>query len=176
MESVLKMAAKTAIHRNKPSIPARVAVQVCTSKNIFDYGCGRGRDVAYYKELGFDAGGWDPYYNPTALLPSGGQYSFITCIFVLNVLPLHERTHCMYQIHNLLPSGGNAMFAVRSHKEISDAAKKGTWEPRTDGWVTGKNTFQKGFTPDELMHVAGGMFQTVELLRTNPVIVLATKI
>ena len=57
---------RTAISRNALSLPAKVLFQtglVSDETSFLDFGCGRGDDVKFLKELGIPAIGWDPHFN-----------------------------------------------------------------------------------------------------------------
>ena len=79
---------KSAKNRKCFSRPAAI----CNDRNliigdrIFDYGCGRGGDVSRWREMGYQAIGFDPYWFPE--LPSGDdRFSTVVCFYVLNVIP-----------------------------------------------------------------------------------------
>ena len=50
---------------------------------ILDYGCGKGSDVEHWNSLGYDATGYDPYWQPE--LPEG-LFDVVTNFYVLNVI------------------------------------------------------------------------------------------
>ena len=62
---------KTAIGRPALSLPAKLLFQsglVTDETSVLDYGCGRGDDVQFLKELGIPAVGWDPHFIPDPAL------------------------------------------------------------------------------------------------------------
>ena len=78
--------AKTAISRNNFSTPVQHLLQsgiLNKKRTFFDYGCGRGDDVAGLSELGYAASGWDPEYAPAA---SADPSDIVNLGFVLNVI------------------------------------------------------------------------------------------
>ena len=61
---------RTAMKR-APLFPARLTKAsthgvLTPTSSFFDYGCGRGDDVARLSAQGFNASGWDPAYQPAA--------------------------------------------------------------------------------------------------------------
>ena len=78
---------KTAIGRPALSLPAKLLFQsglVTDETSVLDYGCGRGDDVKFLKELGIPAVGWDPHFvtDPAHLV----QHDIVNLGFVLNVI------------------------------------------------------------------------------------------
>src|SRR5689334_14623554 len=56
---------RTAIGRNGLSRPVAAAISdglLPPDRTFFDYGCGRGQDVARLRALGYQAAGWDPVH------------------------------------------------------------------------------------------------------------------
>lgn len=156
----------TAIRRNGPSAPMKFLlssleeVSLVTNGNVdggigavFDMGCGRGDDLEFLKENGFEASaGYDPHHN-TEKPPweyGSGVFYLVTCFYVLNVLPTHEeRLDVIRECRRLVHENGAVAIAVRSKKEVS-RAKRDTWSEYDDGYITPAGTFQKGFTAGEL--------------------------
>ena len=88
-----------------------------TSERVLDYGCGRGQDA--------DQMGWqkyDPNWFPEHPLMNPlleGEYSFIYCLYVLNVLPAEEdREFVINDIRRLLTEDGVGYIAVRADPGI----------------------------------------------------------
>lgn len=179
MSEEMPITAKTAIPRIRPSIPAQLAIELREPEDIFfDWGCGRGKDHEYYKEMKCEVESWDPHFkpspHPSTIQP--GRYNFVTCTFVLNTLPeREERLQCLQDIHHFLPATGKALLSVRSREDIEGQAKKGKWKRTGDGWTTQRDTFQKGFETTELKDFARKVFQDAETIRKEPVIILAYK-
>ena len=175
----MPITARTAMSRTRPSLPARIAVELREPTDIFfDWGCGRGKDREYFEEMRCEVGSWDPHFkplpHPNAIPP--GYYNFVTCTFVLNTLQeKEERLQCLQDIHNFLPATGKVLLSVRSHKDIEENAKKSNWKRTGDGWTTKSETFQKGFETAELKDLARNIFQDAETIRKEPVIILAYK-
>jgi ATP adenylyltransferase len=102
--------------RRRPSTPARFLMdQGLIRGKILDYGCGRGRDVAWYEELGFEAAGYDE--NPKGRFadeaPLRHTYDTILAVYVLNVNPPSEWPGIVERVRALLRKDGIAYFAVR---------------------------------------------------------------
>src|SRR5690606_16545703 len=57
----------TALSRTSLSAPIQSLLRfglLDVGQSLFDYGCGRGDDIAGLAEQGFKVGGWDPHYAP----------------------------------------------------------------------------------------------------------------
>lgn len=113
-ENRIALSYKTAISRNKPSTPMKFLHE----KNLLvgrllDFGSGKGFDADYYRMEKYDI-----YYWPEK--PSG-KYDTITCVYVLNVIPIQEQKNVISLIIHLLKESGNAYIAVRR-----DVPKHGT--------------------------------------------------
>lgn len=173
-----RMSAETALHRTKPSTFARLLVKKgLVQGNIFDWGCGHGRDLAYFRELGFKAEGWDPIHRPNTPPSSFPQGSFdlVHSAFVLNTIAFPEdRLSLLSEIYDFLPEGGRLAVAVRAKHNLKWQIKPG-WLPFKDGWITLKNTFQRGYTKEELAELLKSHFQEVKILPAREVGALATK-
>jgi DNA phosphorothioation-associated putative methyltransferase len=137
---------KTAISR--PGLSAPMAVMLRTGIvrkdfTVFDYGCGRGRDVEILGENGFNAFGWDPAHRP------GGPRKAADVVnlgFVVNVI------ENKYEREETLKAAWS--FATRvlvvSAMLVHKADVRGQ-TPHGDGFITSWSTFQKYFTQDELL-------------------------
>lgn len=165
----LAMSGKTAMHRSEPSLPATILVQrKLVSGKLFDWGCGHGADLEFFRKSGIDAEGWDPNHKPEKPPKSypAGSFTWVYCGYVLNTLAdPADRIKVLREIHDFLPPGRNLAISVRSAREI-EGVRKITWRRYGDGWLTTKNTFQREFTAEEL----------VDLLETtglkNPEVIL----
>jgi len=113
---------KTAISRTKPSAP----MMWLSNNNLLrgrclDFGCGRGFDVDY-----FNIEGYDPHYRPE--FPKG-SFDTITCIYVLNTLPLEaERQQVIKSVLSLLSPGGVAYLVIRRDVKKKGLTSKGTYQ------------------------------------------------
>ena len=98
---------KTAITRNRPSLPARyLKSQGLLKGKMLDYGCGKGLDAKCY-----DMDKYDPYYAPKR--NQRGKYDIITCTYVLCVLSKSKQKMVIENIRNLLRKNGVAYISVR---------------------------------------------------------------
>lgn len=136
---------RTALVRYQLSQPVQLLNQWGFFRNgssFFDYGCGRGDDVAALREAGLIAHGWDPHYAPdSSKIPS----EIVNLGFVLNVIEsATEREEVLvnaWQLtHKIL-----SVAVLNPYSIPQDKAKK-----FKDGIITSRNTFQKYFTQTEL--------------------------
>jgi len=147
---------RTAIKRNKPSRPCRELYEKtlylpekCT---VLDYGCGRGDDVLFLKKKGYQVTGYDSYYQPEELSLIY-KYDLVMSNYVLCVIPDSiERHNLILKMWNNVASKGCLSISVRSKKEI-ETAKNKNWTEYKDGWITSHQTFQKGFTEEDLIEL-----------------------
>lgn len=101
----------TAITRNKLSSPTRYLFENgLLVGRILDYGCGKGFDVRYLCENGYDISGYDKYYY---IKRPSGTFDTIICNYVLNVLELEFESEIIKDIKNLLSENGKAFITVR---------------------------------------------------------------
>src|SRR5687767_1035647 len=78
--------ARTAIARGGASRPLRLAIEaglIQAGRTFFDYGCGRGEDLAVLEREGFDAQGWDPAFAPERAVRAS---DIVQLGYVLNVI------------------------------------------------------------------------------------------
>ena len=102
----IQMSRFTAIKRNKPSAPMKwLHTNGYLIGRTLDFGCGRGMDAATYSLEAYD-----PYWCPD--MPTG-KFDTITCIYVLNTVPIDKSACIIEQIKDKLEPGGKAYFAVR---------------------------------------------------------------
>lgn len=132
----------TALSRTSLSAPVQLLSRLgllAPGKTFFDYGCGRGGDVAALSSEGYDAKGWDPHYLPDApIVPA----DIVNLGFVVNVIedPV-ERIEALTRAFAL---AGTAM-AVGVMLYGGEIPGK----PFRDGFLTSRNTFQKYFSQGE---------------------------
>ena len=157
--------ARTALHRKKPSRPAKSFADgflrhaySCGDSylhefaTILDWGCGRGKDVDWLQEhLVADVRGYDPYFRPRVSYKNSRlKFDYITCFYVLNVIPTKKaRIEVIKEAVSHMADGGLMFIAVRSAKKI-EKDKGASWKKFRDGYKTSRDTFQHGFTDDEL--------------------------
>src|SRR5579871_721939 len=89
---------RTAIIRFKHSKPIMLALAhgiIDASISVFDYGCGRGEDIAHLESRGIQAAGWDPHYRPDTPIASA---DVVNLGYVLNVIEdPSERTATLHR-------------------------------------------------------------------------------
>ena len=77
---------RTAMYRSELSRPLALAFSdgaIQPSDTLFDFGCGRGSDIARLRELDINATGWDPVHSPeTPKTPAG----VVNLGYVVNVI------------------------------------------------------------------------------------------
>lgn len=137
--------ARTAISRSALSRPLSLAMTdglLDADRSVFDYGCGRGDDIARLGQLGILAAGWDPAYFSGQPLVSA---DVVNLGYVVNVIK----------------EGSQRVGALRAAweltRELLIVSARMEWETRNlcgtacgDGVVTTIGTFQKFFAQDEL--------------------------
>ena len=135
---------KTAISRNKVSKPVRLALLnnlINKATTVFDYGCGRGKDVEYLNQLDIKSFGYDPYYFPKNDIITS---DVVMLNYVINVIEnLEERINVIRD--SLIISKSILLISVRLKKELPKV-----FTPFNDGIITRKGTFQKFFDQTEL--------------------------
>lgn len=131
----------TAMRRVELSRPLRVAVEqgvLAPGDSVFDYGSGRGSDVAFLRQLGFNADGWDPVHAPESPI-SPAQVVHLG--YVLNVIG--DPSARSATLMNAWALAERALIvAVRSTHELTSIAQP---TEHSDGICTGAETFQKLF-------------------------------
>ncbi len=154
----------TAISRPHPTKAAEYVTSGFFSKllgeriRLLDYGCGRGKDLEFYREMGFDAVGYDPYPEFGFSQMPSGLFDLVLNIFVLNVLPTSvERFEVIRKAAEFLRKDGLLLLVTRSKSEIDREARQKDWKVYNDGFCSDyrKGTFQKGLTTEELIDLTG---------------------
>lgn len=136
---------KTAIARTSLSQPIALMIRygmLTKEHELFDYGCGRGDDVATLQANGYPAFGWDPNYRSDGERRSA---DIVNLGFVLNVIEdPHERAETLKTAWGYAKQG-LAVAVMPQGKYPTEGLT-----PHGDGWLSRKRTFQKYFTQDEL--------------------------
>ncbi len=192
-----KNAYKTAIARKNPSVPARFVIKKCLPKHgfksILDWGCGRGRDVEFYREKGLRAEGYDPHYSPD--MPKG-KFDFVSCAYVLNVIDCpSKRFQCVRDFGDKLKKGGYCLVAIRPHKQVRKSGEKtkwlgtrrwdsrkkayvdiGDWHIHYDGFITGTGSFQSLMTVNSVVRMLTECdFEVVHTVDNSKVVMVIAK-
>jgi DNA phosphorothioation-associated putative methyltransferase len=132
----------TALSRTALSAPVQLLIRyglLSSARTLFDYGCGRGGDVAGLSAEGYDAKGWDPHFAPEA---HRVEADIVNLGFVLNVIEdPAERVEALVGAFKL----ARKALAVGVMLYGNDTPGK----PFRDGFLTSRNTFQKYFTQAE---------------------------
>ena len=133
----------TALSRTSVSAPVQMLVRHGLLKSgvtFFDYGCGRGGDVAALGSDGIAANGWDPHYLPGAPIVAA---DVVNLGFVINVIEdPAERVDALTKAFRL------ARTALSVGVMLYGGEIPG--RPYRDGFLTSRNTFQKYFAQSEL--------------------------
>ncbi len=134
----------TALTRTQMSAPMQSLARygyLNGGKSVFDYGCGKGRDIELLRESCVSANGWDPYYAPNAeKMPS----QIVNLGFVINVIENpEERSQALAAAFEL------ASECLVVSAMLANANARGGM-PFKDGVRTSRNTFQKYFSQPEL--------------------------
>lgn len=143
-----------------------------------DFGAGLGEGA---KVLGknFDthepfAQNWTPTYKNAADIPSDA-YGQLTNLNVLNVVPKEIRDQLVLDMGRVMEPGGHGIITTRG-KDVMNA--KGIAGPEPLSIITSRDTYQKGFTKDELLdymrYMLGDKFD-VNKLNLGPAGVLLRK-
>jgi DNA phosphorothioation-associated putative methyltransferase len=168
--------ARTAMRRRKASPIARKLVEsglliTYNVRTILDYGCGVGQDVAFYRERGFEAYGFDPHVPFGFTTQPTGTFDLVTCLFVLNVIADQgeRRELCKSLVEHTKPRG-LLVVATRSPQAIDSEASKKKWPSYKDGYLSSasRGTFQRGISSDEIrMLIEGSLSELKENVKTS---------
>lgn len=136
---------RTAIERSVLSKPAQLALRdgvIQPERTIFDYGCGRGGDVARLTALGLTCAGWDPVHRPDGPLR---EADVILLSYVVNVIENPEERAQVLQSAWRLARG---VLVVAARLEVEERPTYAILHH--DGFVTRAGTFQKLYQQHEL--------------------------
>ena len=133
------------MRRDSLSRPIRLALRhelLDPTRTLFDFGCGRGDDIATLTRDGYRAEGWDPYHRPDTKQRAA---EVVNLGYVVNVIedPL-ERDETLRRAWKL----ARRLLIVSARLE--DERDEAHIAAVRDGWVTRRGTFQKFFGHDEL--------------------------
>lgn len=110
---------------------------------IFDYGCGLGGDIDRLSSLGYQCGGWDPFYRPDA---AHEEADVVNLSYVINVIEdADERAAAIQKAWSLAKKV--LVIAARTRDEFDDLISP---ESLADGHRTQIDTFQKFYSQSEL--------------------------
>ena len=136
---------RTAIKRRDLSLPVKCAIRdglVSPSSTLFDYGCGRGRDIELLKSQGYHVSGWDPAFFPDE---DRHEADIVNIGYVINVIEdASERAATLRKAwdlcRRLLVVSAQVLVQGRGQAQVEFG----------DGILTGRGTFQKFFGQVEL--------------------------
>ena len=136
---------KTALTRYELSRPVSLAVDYGVIKqdsSIFDYGCGKGSDLTYLNDLGFNAKGWDPHYASDNDLVNS---EVVNLGYVINVIEdPSERTQTIQKAFEITQK------CLVISAQVLNESNQAKGVPHGDGILTQRNTFQKYYDQFEL--------------------------
>ena len=148
-------------HKSPSPATRKIIEQFPRGKNILDFGSGRGRNTLFLHENKFDVFPYEPHYDKIKNHMvehdhtdyeyfTYGAFDIVLCSYILNILPIKERTVVLKQLSNL--TWKYLIIEVRSKGHIDDLAEASNWTRFEDGYITSRKTFQKGFNHNGLMH------------------------
>jgi DNA phosphorothioation-associated putative methyltransferase len=137
---------RTALSRSSISAPVQCLIRdglLEVGTSFFDYGCGKGDDIAALAASGFDCAGWDPYFRPDADRVSA---EVVNLGFVINVIEdYEERVQAMEAAYALARS----VLAISAMISTNATERFAAYR---DGVITSRSTFQRYYTQGELQH------------------------
>ena len=161
---------RTAIARGTLSRPVRLATDlrlITSDGTFFDYGCGRGEDVAGLVDSGVHATGWDPHFKPDAKKTCA---EVVNLGYVINVIPdPTERRDAVLDAWRLT----ERVLVVSARLDIERRHLSGC-RVHGDGFLTGHGTFQKFYRQSELRSWLDDVLET-ETVAIAPGVFVAFK-
>lgn len=146
---------------------------------FLDFGAGKGVGSS---ELGMSsyepfAQDWEPTYRDfAALTKANKQYSKIVCMHVFNVVRPAIRDRLCRQIAHVLAPGGAALIITRTPSDVATAKAAQPVDDESGAVLTSKGTYQKGFTPRELMDYLEAQFGEGYSISRGPREILTTSV
>ena len=120
---------------------------VTRTSQIFDYGCGRGDDVAILQFSEFEnVSGWDPHYANDNPIPTSSE--FVNLSFVLNVIEDEEERYEVLRSAFKISAKALVFSVMLHHQNTLQFAR-----PYKDGFLSSINTFQKYYSAAEIEEV-----------------------
>lgn len=135
------------------SRPIRVALEtrvIADGDAVLDYGCGYGEDLRALADNGVEATGWDPVHRPEGELRAA---EVVNLGYVLNVIESPaERAETAQAAWGYARKA--LVVAVRTNNEAESLSLA---QPRGDGWLTAKGTFQRFYGQHEAREWLNGV-------------------
>jgi len=119
-------------------------------KDVIDFGAGKGLGSTMMKAHSFEPypQGWYPTYTKSEDIPSNA-YKGLLNLNVLNVLDPEMRAHTVKEIGRVMqPEGGTGLITTRGRDVMNTIG--GVKGPEPMSVITSRDTYQKGFEPNEL--------------------------
>jgi len=107
------------------------------TRSVFDYGCGRGHDVAILEAGGITVSGWDPHFRPDVDL---AQADLVNLGYVLNVIEQQSEREETLKTAFDLTKQLLVVAVLTDHTPAGDGSTE-----YGDGLMTTRGTFQKYF-------------------------------
>lgn len=124
--------------------------------SVLDYGCGRGDDVRFLKELGVQATGWDPYYAENEKFLVEAQ--IVNLGFVINVIEdPSERIAVLKNSFKYAKQCLSVAVMLPSQNDASHVI------PYADGHITSTKTFQKYYEQAEILQLLKNTFSVMPI-------------
>src|SRR4051794_31676021 len=136
---------KTAIRRGDFSRPVKCLLRdgiLDKTLSLFDYGCGKGKDLERLTALEFSCAGWDPAYRPGAAIC---EADVVNLGFVINVIENAEE-----RASTILKAWALAKQVLVVAAQVVVAGRGKAPVEFGDGFLTTRGTFQKLYEQDEL--------------------------
>jgi len=131
--------------------------------DVIDYGAGKGLGSTMMKAHSFEPypQGWYPTYTKSEDIPSE-NYRGLLNLNVLNVLDPERRAHAVEEMGRIIkPEGGIGLITTRGKDVMSTIGGRPGPEPMSV--ITSRETYQKGFHPEELrsyiQHILGSDYE-----------------
>lgn len=136
---------RTAIVRSRLSAPMQALERhglLEGNHSVFDFGCGRGDDIAALAAVDVRVSGWDPHYAPEA---AREESDVVNLGFVLNVIEdSEERIAALQEAYALSRRVLSVAVMVAGREDTTRL------QPHRDGFLSTRGTFQKYFTQGEI--------------------------
>jgi len=158
-----KISKKTAMKRKEGSValPTRILLDKgLIVGNVLHHGSGQ--DIGSSKAMSDVAGSvtdFDPNFTPD-FKALNKKYDTVISNYVINTLPPDDRNKALIDIAKT--TKGVAYIAVRGMGNVIAG------EPKFDGVITSKVTFQKIYSPDVLMQELALYFNDVKIISGTP--------